>query len=185
METVMNLFQPRGSDRMRKVVSLIFLFVLLSGCGEVGKAKAYKIRSQVQRTNDAHRATMAERATLAPTRIAAKENLIFSGAVAGIVLIVALTGSMSYYIIGVSVAKVKKADVMQIPLDKHTKQYPLLITGGKRAYNPNTLAAGDLDVIQLPHPETLRGSQAVQMIGAGGEPRYKSYSEWEGRLLPE
>ncbi len=167
---------------MKRTVLLIILFILLSGCSEVRRAKAYKSRSQTRRANDIHQAAMAERAILAPTQIAAKENLIWTGTIAGIVLIVVTTGATSYYIVIFAIAKVKQVNLMPIPLDKATRQYPLIIAGGKRAYNPNTLASSDLRIDSLPYSEALRGSQAVQMIGAG-EPRYKSYKEYEQELL--
>lgn len=165
---------------MKRTVLLIILFILLSGCSEIRKAKAYEIRSKARRANDAHRAAMMEQATLAPARITAKKNLILTGAMAGQVLIVVLTASGSFYIIAFAITKVKQANLMLIPLDK-TSQYPLVISNGRKSHNPNTLATSDLRRDRLPYPEALRGTQAVQMIGAGGEPRYKSFAEYEER----
>lgn len=169
---------------MKRTVLLIILFILLSGCSEVRQAKAYKSRSQTRRANDIHQAAMAERAILAPTQIAAKGNLIWSGMVGGILVIIVFAGSFSYYVVGVSIAKVKQANLMLVPLDKATRQYPLLITGGNKSHNPNTLSVSDVWENSLPYQEALRASTAVQMIGAG-EPRYKTYKEYEQALLLE
>lgn len=162
---------------------LLILFILLSGCGEVSKAKANSIRQQEHRTNDIHDAMMKEEEALRPTVIAIKETLLWTGTIAGQVLIMVLAVSGGFYIIAFTIAKAKQANLMLIPLDKATHQYPLVIAGGKKAYNPNTLAVSDAWIDKLPYPEALRGSQGVQMIGAG-EPRYKSYEEYEGKLLP-
>jgi hypothetical protein len=94
------------------------------------------------------------------------------------VLVVVVTGSLSYYIAGFSVAKVRQADIMQIPLDEGTRQYPLLIKGGNRGYNPNTLANSSLAKTQRPHPEALEFSYKVQGIGAG-KPLYETYEDYE------
>lgn len=170
---------------MRKVILLIILFILLSGCSEIRYAKAREISAETRRKNERHQADMEEQNALMPTRIAAKGNLIWSGMVGGILVIIVFAGSFSYYAIGVSIAKVRQANIMFAPLDKVTRQYPLLITGGNKSHNPNTLSVSDIWENSLPYQEALKGSQAVQMIGAGGEPRYKSYQEYEQELLLE
>lgn len=168
---------------MKKTVLFILLFILLSGCEEVRQAKAYKIRQGENRKNDLHNAKMAEWGAMTATRLAAKKKLISVSVSAGIGLIVVFAISGSCYVVGVSVAKVRQANLMLIPLDRNTKQYPFIVAGGKQAYNPNTLASSDIWRNSLPYPDALRGSQGVQMIGSG-EPRYKSYEEYEGKLLP-
>lgn len=169
---------------MKRTILLILLFFLLSGCkNSMKEARADAVRAQTRRANDRHQAAMAERAAMTETRLATKTYFLWSGGVGGAVLIMVLAGSVSYFVVGFSMAKVKQANLMLVPLNNQTKQYPLIISNGGRAYNPNTLAASDMDVIRLPHPDALRGSQGVQMIGAGGEPRYKSYREYEQTLL--
>lgn len=171
-------------NRMKKVVLLIILFILLSGCSEIRYAKAREISAETRRKNESHQADMEEQNALMPTRIAAKGNLIWSGMVGGILVIIGFAGSFSYYVVGVSIAKVKQANLMLVPLDKATRQYPLIIAGSKKSHNPNTLSVSNVWKNSLPYQEALRASTAVQMIGTG-EPRYKSYKEYEQELLLE
>ena len=117
-----------------RVIIIITLAVLLMGCTEINKAKARDIRKRTNQDEEWHallveekELEILERRILGPTRIVAKENLIGVGVKAGIVLILVLTCSLSYYLIGFSIAKVKQVNLMLIPLDKHTWQYPLNI----------------------------------------------------------
>lgn len=171
-------------NRMKKVVLLIILFILLSGCSEIRYAKAREISAETRRKNERHQADMAERNALMSTHIAAKGNLIWSGMIGGIIFIFALAISGSFYVVGFSIAKVKQAGLLLIPLDEKTRQYPLIIAGSKKSHNPNTLSVSNVWKNSLPYQEALRASTAVQMIGTG-EPRYKSYKEYEQELLLE
>jgi hypothetical protein len=171
-------------EEMRRIIFFLTLFIFLSGCSEIRYAKAREIRAETRRQNEIHalkmeekRAELAERQALKEVRIVVKQNLIQTGMIAGIVLIVVVTGSVSYYIAGSSVAKVKQANIMQIPLDRVTRQYPLLIKGGNQAYNPNSLSNSSLVKIQGPHSEALEFSYKVQGIGAG--PLYEKYKDYE------
>jgi hypothetical protein len=161
-------------------ILFIILFILLSGCNSSMKsARARDLRAKTDRANDIHNAAMAEREALTPARLAAKENLILTGAIAGVVLILVLAGSGSYFIVGFSVAKVRQVNLMLIPLDKATRQYPLVISNGNRAYLPNTGERNDLRQNQLPYPELVNGSHAVQLSGV----RFNSYEDYQAQKL--
>lgn len=167
---------------MKKTVLLILLFILLSGCeNSMKNARANDLRAKTDRANDLHNARMAEWGAMTSTRLAAKKKLTSVSVLGGVLLIAAFTVSGSYYMFSVSIVKARQVGIMRVPLDRHTRQYPLLVSGSK-AYNPNTLANSDLGQTQWPYPDALEGSYRVQMIGAG-EPKYKTYQEYENQKL--
>ncbi len=162
---------------MKKVILLIALAIFLLGCENSMKAaRAREVRARTDRANDKHALAMAEWGAMTSTRLAAKKKLIFVSASAGIILIAITIISGSYYIVGFFIAKVKQANLMLIPLDRHTRQYPVIISNGQRAYNPNTLASSPFAVDSLPHPQLVDSSTTI-LIGEG--PRYNSYKEYK------
>lgn len=173
---------------MRKIIWLVLLFIFLSDCSEIRFAKANEIREKTNRDNEWHVLEIEEEEeklriikALRAARIKAAENLLWAIMTSGIVLIVVLAGSGSYYVIGISIAKVRQADLMFVPLDKTTRQYPMVISHGNRAYLPGTGERAPLDEDQIPYPQLVSGSHAVQLTGV----RFSSYQEYEEQTLIE
>ena len=145
--------------------SIVILAILLSGCSEVRHARANEIRAETHRRNQLHAIHVAKAKALATTQVATAETLLWSGAISGAALLLVLAGAGSYYVIGFSIAKVRQANIMFVPLDEATRQYPLIIYRGNRAYLPNT---GERVLLNKNHPprrQLVAGAHAVQLGG--------------------
>lgn len=137
---------------------------MLSGCNWID-AKAADQAARTRRADDLHQQQMIDNQALAPTRLATKEVAMWTltgGLVVGMVILL-LAGS--YYVFALAYHKAQHASIQQIRLDPVTRQYPLLIYKGNRAYTPITGDRVLLDKEWLAGQDRIEAATRVQIAG--------------------
>jgi hypothetical protein len=173
---------------MQRLAVLLFLALLLAGCGTDPRdvADAYKIQiladqaaaDQAQiRTQAAERFALAqvEQAQISAERIRVQNTVLhylaFFVTVSASVAVVAMGVGFSWGVIGTGKAWARAANVKAnlISLPKDTRQYPVILAyvGGGRynLANPNTGSLMTLDTRRNPDRQLIAAAGAVQLAG--------------------
>ncbi len=168
---------------MRHIILLIILAGVLMGCTPVGRAKARRIdaetwraNSKTSRINERHDLYMRRENALTPVKIEAKANIIWTGQWAVIVVIVALSGAVGWWSIGIARADVKRKNFQAtlIPPDPLTHQYPAFIheTKGRHYLVTPNLIGGviPLDKVLRHDPALADNDTRVKIAGLLSDP---------------
>ncbi len=169
---------------MKRAIILITLFIIVTGCTPVGRAKARRIdaetwraNSKTSRINELHDLYMERENALTPVRVAAKANIIWTGQWTVIFVIIALAGSFGWWIIGSARADVKRRQFAAtlIPPDPVTHQYPAFIheTKGRQYLVTPNIIGGVIPLDKaLRHDPALADSDTrVKIAGLLSDPR--------------
>lgn len=116
---------------------LICISILLSGCGDIRKARARAIDAETRRNNEIHQWSMGLREGFEPFIYVLG---IIGTAAIGLVMVSA-SGAGSFYLVGSAYWKVKRAQLQfaEFRADRNTGLFPVIIyADGRRMIDPNT-----------------------------------------------
>lgn len=184
---------------MKKYLFIGVMILLLTSCAQDPRKQAEADRIHIEAASkaanealnrtiisDQHEAEMLEQRATRDNRIAAWNALWKTfkiyGSISLAVSLLAFAFAVARTSIGVSGAIVTAAQVKAnlIPLDRHTRQFPLLrhVHGTRYAlHNPNTGSVVMLDAARNEDRQLIAAAGAVQLYGAVAEVAAKSDNE--------